>query len=147
MTQCLSLSGREKVLEIGTGSGYQAAILAGLAREVYSVERIKILAERALDVLSRLGYGNVKIKVDDGTLGWEEHAPYDRIIVTAASPKIPDFCKEQLAPGGKVVIPVGSMFGQVLTIAEKAGKDFRTGEVCGCVFVPLIGKDGWREKC
>ena len=145
MTQCLDLKGDEKILEIGTGSGYQAAILAGIVKEVYSVERVELLAKRAESALKKLGYNNVKIKVGDGTLGWREYAPYDGIIVTAAAPKIPDTYTEQLNMGGKLVIPTGTRFSQILTVAEKKTDGIQAREVCGCVFVPLLGKDGWQE--
>lgn len=144
MTQLLELKGDEKVLEVGTGSGYQAAILAELAREVYTVERYPFLAERAEKILKELDYKNVHIKVGDGTLGWKEFAPYDRIIVTAAPPKVPKPLKEQLADGGRLVIPVGDRFVQRLIIIRREGKKFVTEEGCGCVFVPLVGKYGWR---
>jgi protein-L-isoaspartate(D-aspartate) O-methyltransferase len=145
MTACLKLSGQEKVLEIGTGSGYQLAILLETAREAYSVERIRPLAERAEEALARLGYHNFKIKVGDGTLGWEEHAPYDGVIVTAASPRIPESLVNQLKDRGRLVIPVGGAFGQTLMVVEKRGKELVGEEVCGCVFVPLVGKEGWKE--
>lgn len=147
MTECLALKGNEKVLEIGTGSGYQMAILAEIAREVYSVERIGELADNAKKILDRLGYVNYKISVGDGTLGWEEYAPYDGIIVTAGAPGIPESLVRQLKEGGRLVIPIGSSgFGQVLTIVEKQGKAVKMKEVCGCVFVPLIGKEGWSNS-
>ncbi|MGB2706468.1 MAG: protein-L-isoaspartate(D-aspartate) O-methyltransferase [Candidatus Omnitrophota bacterium] len=145
MTQCLRLKGSEKVLEIGTGSGYQAAVLATLAKEVYSLERIASLAERAEGVLKVLGYSNVRVGVGDGTLGWKEHAPYDGIIVTAAAPKIPEAYIEQLNEGGRLVIPVGSSFSQILTVIEKGPSGVTASEICGCVFVPLLGKEGWKE--
>ncbi len=145
MTQCLDLKGDEKILEIGTGSGYQAAILATIVKEVYSVERVELLAKRAESALKKLGYNNVKIKVGDGTLGWKEYAPYDGIIVTAAAPKIPDTYMEQLSVGGKLVIPAGEMYSQVLTVVEKKTDGIRAREICGCVFVPLLGKEGWKE--
>ena len=145
MTQCLGLKGHEKILEVGTGSGYQAAILANLAKEVYSVERVKSLAKSAESVLKNAGFTNVTTKLDDGTLGWKEHAPYDGIIVTAAAPKVPDAYIEQLKIGGKLVIPLGTMFSQVLTVIEKKTDTPSVNEVCGCVFVPLVGKDGWKK--
>lgn len=145
MTQCLGLTGNEKVLEIGAGSGYQAAILADLAKEVYSVERIPLLAKKAESTLKRLGISNVKIKIGDGTLGWSEQAPYNSIIVTAAAPEIPDEYIAQLEPGGKLVIPVGGRFTQVLTRVEKNKDGIKTTEICGCVFVPLLGEKGWKE--
>lgn len=143
MTQNLALKGEEKVLEIGTGSGYQTAILACLAKEVYSVERVTLLAERTESLLNELGYNNIFIKVADGTLGWKERAPYNGIIVTAAAPKIPEAYIEQLATGGRLIIPVGSRFSQTLTLAEKNETGLSVSDICGCVFVPLIGEDGW----
>ena len=145
MTEQLRLTGCERVLEIGTGSGYQTAILASIAKEIYSVERINVLANRAKSVLARLGFTNVKIKTDDGTLGWSENAPYDAIIVTAGAPKIPQGYIEQLKVGGRLVIPVGGRLGQVLTCVEKRKDDINALEVCGCVFVPLLGEEGWKE--
>lgn len=147
MTECLGLKGGERVLEIGTGSGYQMAILAEIAGEVYSVERVQKLAETAEQHLKDLGYTNCFIMTGDGTLGWQEKAPYDGIVVTAGAPKIPQSLVKQLKEGGKLVIPVDCGFGQVLTIVERHGPNFKTSEVCGCVFVPLIGKEGWPEKC
>ncbi|MDP2913449.1 MAG: protein-L-isoaspartate(D-aspartate) O-methyltransferase [Candidatus Omnitrophota bacterium] len=146
MTECLAVKEGAKVLEIGTGSGYQAAILAELAGEVYSVERIDVLADRAKETLSALGYKNFTIKVGDGTLGWQEFSPYDGIVVTAGAPKIPENLIGQLKEGGRLVIPVGGSFGQTLVIAERAGGSVKTKEVCGCVFVPLIGKEGWGDR-
>jgi len=140
MTECLDLKGEEKVLEIGTGSGYQAAILAELVREVYTVERFEVLAKGAESVFNELGYKNITIKVSDGTLGWTEAAPFDRIIITAASPRIPLPLTEQLKESGKLILPLGESFSQVLTVAEKKKGRFESVEVCGCVFVPLIGK-------
>ncbi len=146
MTQCLELSGRETVLEIGTGSGYQAAILAELAAEVYSVERVASLAEAAKKVLKDLGYGNVQIKFADGTMGWRNFAPYDGIIVTAAAPAIPEPLIEQLNIEGKLVIPIGARFSQILTVVKKYRGNIETNKICGCVFVPLLGKYAWREE-
>jgi len=147
MTQCLRLKGPERVLEIGTGSGYQSAILAELTKEVYSVERLAPLLVSAKKVLSRLGYVNCFLKEGDGTLGWAEHAPYDGIIVTAGSPGIPDSLVRQLKDGGRLVLPVGSgTFGQVLTVVERNKSRIDKTEICGCSFVPLIGKEGWSEQ-
>lgn len=143
MTESLGFKGSEKALEIGTGSGYQLAVLAEIAKEVYSVERFRSLAERAEAILKKLGYTNTKIKVGDGTLGWEEEAPYDGIVVTAGAPGIPESLLGQLKEGGRLVIPIGGPFGQILTIVEKRGPSITTREVCGCVFVPLVGKEGW----
>ncbi len=143
MTQCLELTGGEKVLEIGTGSGYQAAILAELAKEVYSVERFENLAKKAQDIFAELGYSNIKIKTGDGSLGWQEESPFDRIIITAASPRIPLPLTEQLKENGKLILPLGESFSQVLTVIEKKQGKIESTPVCGCVFVPLVGKYGY----
>lgn len=145
MTQSLKLEGEEKVLEIGAGSGYQTAILAELSREVYSVERIRILAERAKRLLGKLGYVNIKIFVGDGTLGWEEYSPYDRILVTAGARQIPQPLIEQLGEDGIMVIPVGNSYSQDLRVARKRKKKIKTVTIEKCVFVPLIGKYGWDQ--
>jgi protein-L-isoaspartate(D-aspartate) O-methyltransferase len=146
MTQSLNLKGNEKILEIGTGSGYQAVVLAEITKEVYTVERFKYLADTAADVFKRLGYKNIKTRVGDGTLGWEEFAPYDGIIVTAGAPGIPESLLKQLKDGGRMLIPIGSGgFGQTLMLVEKVGKNIRTSEICGCMFVPLVGKEGWNR--
>lgn len=144
MTQCLEIEEGDRVLEIGTGSGYQAAILAELAREVYSVERHGDLAEKASRLLSR--YPNVVIRVGDGTEGWPEHAPYNGIIVTAGAPDAPQPLLDQLAEGGRLVVPVGGSFSQTLVVYTRKGDSFGKKPVCGCVFVPLLGKHGWRER-
>ena len=145
MTQSLGLNGNEKVLEIGTGSGYQTAILAELAGEVHSVERIRVLAERARKLLEKLGYSNVKILLRDGTLGWEESSPYDRILVTAGAREIPQPLTDQLDEGGVMVIPVGKSYSQDLEVVVKRKNQIKTVTVEKCVFVPLIGKYGWDE--
>lgn len=146
MTELLELRGNEKVLEIGTGSGYQAAILAELAKEVYSVERLPSLAARAEERLYAIGYRNVHIKVDDGTLGWAEKTPFDRIIITAGAPKVPEPLSEQLSENGILLAPVGDRFSQQL-IKMTRGKDKLTEEFhTFCVFVPLIGKHGWEAE-
>lgn len=142
MTEYLDLTGSERVLEVGTGSGYQTAILAELAKEVYTVERFENLAKQAQNLLNELGYKNIKIKVGDGTLGWPEQAPFDRIIITAASPSIPPPLSEQLKEGGKLILPLGEAFGQVLTLVEKKQGILQYKDICGCVFVPLVGKYG-----
>ncbi len=146
MTECLALSGKEKVLEIGTGSGYQAAILSRLCKEVYTVERHEKLAQRAKAAFDEMGYANIRIKVGDGTLGWKEEAPFDRIIITAASPKIPLPLIDQLNESGKLILPLGESFSQVLTLAEKKKGKLESINVCGCVFVPLIGKYGYSDR-
>jgi len=144
MTQCLDLTGEEKVLEIGTGSGYQSAILAELAKEVYTIERFANLAKSAETALKESGYKNITIKVGDGTLGWKDIAPFDRIIITAASPRIPLPLTEQINESGKMVLPLGESLSQVLTVVEKKKGKLESIQVCGCVFVPLIGKYGWK---
>ncbi|MDD5450165.1 MAG: protein-L-isoaspartate(D-aspartate) O-methyltransferase [Candidatus Omnitrophica bacterium] len=144
MTESLGLKGSEKVLEIGTGSGYQTAILAELAKEVYSIERFADLADAAKKTLDGLGYKNVTVKTGDGTLGWQEQAPYDGIIVTAGAPEIPESLIKQLKESGRLVIPVGGTFSQVLTVFTKKKDKIISNEICGCVFVPLVGKEGWR---
>jgi len=145
MTQALELRGDEKVLEVGTGSGYQAAILAELCREVHSVERIPELAERAKETLRRLGYTNVFVHVGDGTKGLPEEAPFEGIIVTAGAPDIPPPLVEQLAEGGRIVIPIGGRPYQTLVKGTKRGGRLHKEEVCGCLFVPLVGEYGWPE--
>lgn len=142
MTECLGLTGKEKVLEIGTGSGYQTAILAELSKEVCSIERLENLARGAKKVLDESGYTNIKIIVGDGTLGWIEEAPFDRIIISAASPRIPLPLTEQLKENGRLILPLGETFTQVLTTVEKKGNRLESVDVCGCVFVPLVGKYG-----
>ena len=148
MTEALELDSQSRVLEIGTGSGYQAAILAELAAEVYTIERIPSLAQKAKELLEKLGYTNVKIKVGDGTLGWPEYSPYDGIIVTAAAPSVPPPLIEQLKVEGKMVIPVGNPYHQELLKLVK--KDYQGNytihSLGGCVFVKLYGKYGWQEE-
>jgi len=143
MTQALGLTGKEKVLEIGTGSGYQTAILAKLAEWVYTIERIPSLMRRAQRVLEMLGIYNVSYRVGDGTKGWPEHAPYDGIIVTAGSPRVPQPLLEQLAEGGRLVIPVGDSHIQQLKRITRRGDEFITEDLGGCRFVKLVGEHGW----
>ena len=145
MTECLRLKGRERVLEIGTGSGYQAAILAELCEEVYTLERDELLLKRAREVLDSEGYKNIKFTHRDGTKGWEEESPFDAIIVTAAAPNIPESLKRQLIDGGRLVIPVGARYGQTLQVVERRKDEFLEKNICGCVFVPLVGEEGWKE--
>jgi protein-L-isoaspartate(D-aspartate) O-methyltransferase len=145
MTQALELSGGEKVLEIGTGSGYQAAVLAELVRQVITVERHPDLSAAAGAVLRQLGYGNVTLIVGDGTLGWPEQAPYDRIIVTAAAAQTPPALLEQLADGGLLVIPVGGADVQMLQAIRRAGPMYKVANLSACRFVPLVGAEGWVE--
>jgi len=143
MTEALRLAGTERVLEVGTGSGYQCAVLAELAREVVTVERIAALSERAGAVLSDLGYDNVVRVVGDGTLGAPEHAPYDAIVVTAGAPAAPEPLLEQLADGGRLVIPEGGRGIQTLVRYTRRGDGFHTEALMQCMFVPLIGRHGW----
>jgi len=142
MTQALELNGGEHVLEIGTGSGYQTAILAELAKEVYSIERIEDLAEGARSVFSELGYKNIQVKTADGSLGWKEFSPYDAIIVAAASEYVPPPLLEQLNTGGQLIIPLGNTFSQTLMRFTRNKADIKKEAICSCVFVPLIGKYG-----
>jgi protein-L-isoaspartate(D-aspartate) O-methyltransferase len=146
MTETLALKGSERVLEIGTGSGYQTAVLAELAAQVYSVERIDSLAAKARRLLASLGYRNVQIKVFDGTYGWKEVAPFDAILVTAGSPEIPMPLTEQLKEGGRMVIPVGERTAQVLKKVTKTSAGIEVTALTGCVFVPLIGGHGWIKE-
>lgn len=162
MTQCLELKKGDRVLEIGTGSGYQAAILAELNCNVYSIERSVSLARRAKNILTGLGYGvhpvksrkagispsaklfnRVKVKIGDGTKGWPEFSPYTKIIVTAAAPDIPPSLFKQLEEKGVMLIPLGNKFHQMLTSVKKIKGKTKSENICGCRFVPLIGKEGW----
>ncbi len=145
MTEALELKGEEKVLEIGTGSGYQAAILAELARRVITVERLPALAESAKKVLASLGYINVEVHRARETLGWPKEAPYAAIIVTAAAPEVPADLLAQLATGGRMVIPVGSRYTQDLYKITRGKKKNRIKNLGGCRFVALIGKGAWEE--
>lgn len=143
MTESLHLTGTERVLEIGTGSGYQAAVLAELCRFVYTMERFADLAARARQALADAGYVNVEVIVGDGTLGYPEAAPYEGIIVTAAAPRTAEPWLEQLADGGRLVLPLGDRWGQMLTVVTKRDGKVTQETVCGCVFVPLVGEHGW----
>ncbi len=145
MTELLRLSGTEKVLEIGTGSGYQAAVLAELCARVCTIERIPKMAQRARETLERLGYSNVWVRVATGTLGWPDEAPFNRILVTAGGPSVPPPLFEQLAEGGCMVMPVGDAASQVLKVIEKRDGEMRTTEHSGCVFVKLVGKYAWES--
>ena len=145
MTAALRLTEEEKTLEIGTGSGYQTAVLAELSRKVYTVERIRALMVNARQILQGLGYTNILFKAFDGTLGWKEYAPYDAIIVTAGSPEIPQPLLDQLADGGRLIIPVGNKYGQdLIKVTNQKGIFIKTnlGE---CRFVDLVGIHGWKE--
>jgi protein-L-isoaspartate(D-aspartate) O-methyltransferase len=143
MTQCLSLKGPETILEVGAGSGYQAAILSKLAKRVYTIERFSLLAERAEKIFKELDLKNVTIIVGDGSQGLEEYSPYDGIIVTAGAPEIPKSLINQLNEKGKIVIPVGNSFSQDLLLGIKEKGKLKITNYGGCVFVPLVGKYGW----
>jgi protein-L-isoaspartate(D-aspartate) O-methyltransferase len=143
MTELLRLKGGEKVLEVGTGSGYQAAILGEIAGKVYTMEVVEILADRTQKLLRDMGYKNIEVVLGDGTLGLPEQASFDAIIVTAGSPDIPKPLTDQLAEGGRLVIPVGDRFSQKLLIVSKKNGKLMTEESIGCVFVPLKGEFGW----
>lgn len=144
MTEAARIGPEDRVLEIGTGSGYQAAVLARLARFVFSIERIAPLARGAKARLDALGIENVSIKVMDGTLGWRALAPYDAILVTAAAPDVPEPLLDQLAEGGRLVVPVGARETQVIRVVERRGARLITTDLQGACFVPLIGRHGWQ---
>jgi protein-L-isoaspartate(D-aspartate) O-methyltransferase len=147
MTELLEVGPEHSVLEIGTGSGYQTAILAQLARRVYSLERIAELAKEAIPRMRQLGLDNVKVQVFDGTVGWSEWAPYDRILVAAGAPKVPEPLVDQLAPGGILLIPEGQLNAQRLVIYRKSARgELRRREGEDVAFVPLVGRHGWKEK-
>jgi protein-L-isoaspartate(D-aspartate) O-methyltransferase len=146
MTELLEPEYKNKVLEIGTGSGYQAAVLAEIVKEVYTVERLASLSERAKQRVRELGYENIFFKVGDGTLGWPEESPFDRIIITAGAPEIPDTLISQLAEDGIIVAPVGSRYSQVLIKGVKKKGSLVTISSVPCVFVPLVGEKGWKEN-
>lgn len=145
MTEALRLGTDNKILEIGTGSGFQAAVLAEFSRRVYTVERDPQLAEKARKRLRAMGYQNIMIKVGDGSTGWVANAPYDRIIVTAgATESVPDSLLKQLADGGRMIIPIGDRKTQELLLIQKQGSSYATEKLGSVVFVPLVGKEGWR---
>ena len=145
MTELLELKGDEKTLEIGTGCGYQTAVLARLSKFVYTVERIETLSLAAQAHLEELGINNVLFRVGDGTVGWAEHAPFDGIMVTAGCPVIPETLTDQLADNGKLVIPVGDRFSQTLKRITRSGDSFKSQSFTACRFVDLIGRHGWPE--
>ncbi len=145
MTQALELAQNDRVLEIGTGSGYQTAILAELAYRVYTIERVRKLFIGARKILDQLHYHNVVAKCSDGTLGWAEESPFDAIIVTAGAPEMPDTLVEQLEEGGRLVIPVGGRLSQTLLKIERHEDGIRKTNLGGCRFVKLIGNHGWKE--
>ena len=141
MTESLKLDGREKVLEIGTGSGYQAAVLAEICEEVYTIEIREGLAKSAEERLESLGYGNVQVKRADGYFGWEEHAPFDAIIITCAVNHVPPYLLQQLKDGGRLILPLGSTaYYQTLTLIEKSGEELTVTHITSVVFVPMIGE-------
>ncbi len=146
MTEFLNLKGHETVLEIGTGSGYQAAILGHLAKKVYSIERIPELAERSRTLLYSLGLENIEVVVGDGSCGLPEHAPYQAIIVTAAAPEVPKPLKDQLSDGGRLIAPVGGRMGQALELWKHEGKKLVCEKLTPVAFVPLIGEHAWSDE-
>jgi len=146
MTQVLGPGEGDRVLEIGTGSGYQSAVLAELSCEVVTVERNELLAARAAERLAELGYSNVRVMVGDGSQGWPELGPYGGVMVTAGSPQVPEPLKAQLKEGGRLVCPVGSRELQTLWIVTRRGGAYETDTSINCVFVPLVGRDGWRRN-
>jgi protein-L-isoaspartate(D-aspartate) O-methyltransferase len=145
MTQALDISKNDKVLELGTGRGYQTAILAELAKTVISVERIPQLVTKAENILKKLGYNNIHIHLSTGKLGWKQDSPYNAIIVTAAAPRIPEALVEQLAAGGRMIIPVGNRWEQELILLKKGEDKNIINNLGFCRFVPLIGEDAWDE--
>jgi protein-L-isoaspartate(D-aspartate) O-methyltransferase len=145
MTEALELKEEERTLEIGTGSGYQTAILAELSSRVYTIERIKSLLVNARKVLAQLGYDNILFKAFDGTLGWKEYAPFDAIMVTAGAPRLPRPLMDQLADNGRMIIPVGDRYSQELIKVIRKGKSFEQKNLGGCRFVNLIGVEGWPD--
>ena len=146
MCQELNLPEGKKILEIGTGSGYQSTILAVMGYSVYTIERYGRLSAKAQEVMKKLGISDVHFKVGDGSIGWKEQSPFDGIIVTAAAPAVPDDLMQQLAVGGRIVIPVGERVSQQLKVIEKGEKIIEKRDICGCVFVPLIGEQGWESE-
>ena len=143
MVEALALTNKDRVLEIGTGSGYQTAVLAEICQKVLSIERIKSLAKKARQLLESFGYHNFQIRIDDGSIGWAEKAPFEAIIVSAAAPQVPAPLCEQLAEGGRLVIPVGTEKSQTLRLIYKKNGEIFEEEKFGCTFVKLIGKYGW----
>jgi protein-L-isoaspartate(D-aspartate) O-methyltransferase len=145
MIEALRLDGGEKVLEIGTGSGYAAAVLAEIASEVYTVERLRLLADRATETFAQLGYLHIHVRHGDGTRGWPEHAPYNAIVVAAGGPRVPETLKQQLAIGGRLVIPVGADpdSQELVRVTRRSETEFAAEDIAGVRFVPLIGDQGW----
>jgi len=145
MTEALELNPEDRVLEIGTGTGYQTAVLASISKDVWSVERDPVLAREAARRLENLGFSNVRLREGDGTLGWPEGAPYQAILVTAGAPDVPETLTTQLADGGRMVIPVGTRDGQVLMRITRKGEELTGESLLECRFVPLVGEEGWAE--
>jgi len=146
MCQELKLPEGEKILEIGTGSGYQCAILAVMGYSVYTIERYGELSKSARAIIKKLGISGIHFKVNDGSMGWKEESPFDGIVVTAGAPAVPVELFEQLTTGGKIIIPIGGKVSQRLQIVEKGGKIIEKRDICGCTFVPLVGKQGWEGE-
>lgn len=146
MTEAAALKPQDRVLEIGTGSGYQAAILSGLCQSITSIERIEPLARAAEKRFRELGLKHIEVHVGDGTLGWPDGAPYDAILVTAGAPTAPEPLLEQLADGGRLVVPVGPEDAQSLLVYERHGEQVRSRKLCDCRFVKLIGRAGWKPE-
>ena len=143
MVEALEVKPTDRVLEVGTGTGYQAAILAELASQVWTIERHEVLANKAREILDRLGYANAHVVQGDGSLGLPEHAPFDKILVAAAAPRIPESLLAQLANGGRLVVPVGSRFEQQVNVIRKEGGEITVTTHDLCRFVPLVGAEGW----
>lgn len=147
MTERLEVKPEHRVLEIGTGSGYQTAVLARLAKEIYSIERVKPLLDNAFHRLMEMNVRNVHFRLGDGTLGWAEQAPFERILIAAGAPHIPDaLLREQLADGGIAVLPIGPQDEQMLVVIRRDGAKLHTTDVCPCRFVKLIGAEGWERE-
>ena len=145
MLQALALRPRDYVLEVGAGSGYEAALLSRLVAQVVTVERIPTLEQRARETLGRLAYANVTVHLAGDVLGWPDGAPYDAVVVSAAAPSVPQELVDQLVPGGRMVIPVGGPFEQVLTLVRREGNALAVTSLGGCRFVPLIGRSAWED--
>ena len=146
MTEALALKGGERVLEIGTGSGYQTAVMAELAAQVFTIERINALSRKAQNILEGLGYANIVFKMFDGTYGWPDQAPFNAIMITASAKEIPEALIKQLGEGGRLVAPTGDEHKQKLMVLTKKGDRVIKKAICYCKFVPLVGKYGWPEK-
>ena len=146
MTEALGLKGDERVLEIGTGSGYQTAVMAELAAQVFTIERINVLSRKAQNILEGLGYANIVFKMFDGTYGWPDQAPFNAIMITASAKEIPEALIKQLGEGGRLVAPTGDKHKQKLMVLTKKRGCVTNTEICDCKFVPLVGKYGWPEE-